>query len=98
MFRKQATNASATANYTNIVYDSLSYNMASATLTIESNNNCCRCHLIYFSLAASALKRLDSLDTFTWNRNVVNRRRAENTKQTITAVVCLTRLLIYVAF
>jgi len=38
-FRTQATNTSTTTNYTNIAHDLLPYNMASATLTIESNNS-----------------------------------------------------------
>ena len=38
-FRTQATNSSTTANYANVAYNSLTYNMPSATLTIESKAN-----------------------------------------------------------
>ena len=38
IFRTQATNISTTANYTNVACDSLPYNMALATLAIESNS------------------------------------------------------------
>jgi len=36
-------------NYSNVAYDLLPYNMASATLTIESNSKWCHCHLMYTS-------------------------------------------------
>ena len=39
-------NTSTTTIYTNVVYDSLSYKMASATLTVESNSKWRHCHLI----------------------------------------------------
>jgi len=34
----EATNTSTTMNYDNVAYDSLTFNMASATLTTESNS------------------------------------------------------------
>jgi len=43
-FRTQATNTSTT----NVAYDLLPYNMASSTLTADSNRKWRHCHLMYF--------------------------------------------------
>jgi len=37
-FRTQTTNTSTTTKYANVAYDPLTYNMVSATLTIDSNS------------------------------------------------------------
>ena len=46
-FKTQAINSLTTTNYANVAYDSLTYNMASATLTIESNSKSRHCHPMY---------------------------------------------------
>jgi len=55
-YRTQATNTSTTTIYANVAYDLLTYNMASATLIIESNSNWCHCYLIRNRRAVAALK------------------------------------------
>jgi len=46
-FKTQATNTPTTTNYANVIYDSLTYNMTSATLTIQSNRKWCHYRFIY---------------------------------------------------
>ena len=48
-FRIRATNTSTSANYANIAYVSLTYNMASAILTIENSSKRQHCHLVYLN-------------------------------------------------
>jgi len=47
-FRTQATNASTTTNFANAAYDSLTYKMTLATLTIQSNSKCRHCYVMYY--------------------------------------------------
>ena len=54
----QATNNSTTTNYANVSYHPLPYNMASATLTIESNSKWRHCHLMYLPMMTKASLRI----------------------------------------
>jgi len=49
-FTTQATKTSTPTNYIDVAYDLLTYNMASASVTIESNDKSRHCHRTYISL------------------------------------------------
>jgi len=48
-------------NYANVAYDSLTYKMASATLTIESNSKWPHCDLMYSDIMPQVHQSMEPL-------------------------------------